>query len=335
MYRLFNLKRDGTQYDVTNLVSKISWEGDIYQTARQLNVDMIFSDDYYTPKYEVDLGSRLILKNDDIEIMDAFVFTVPKSHNNTISIDAYDGLIYLLKSKATKIVKNISVTQFIKSICEEFEITMGSIPEIPLIITQIFRDMTPYDMIIKALSEAAKRTESKYQVSMKEGKLVIIDRSINTPKWKIKTGSNLIHAALTQSIEEMQNKIVITGSNDQILAIKQKDELISQYGLLQGQYKEQCKSLTDAELIGERYLEEHGKVSKTLTIESIGIDDIRAGDAVIIEDERLGLNGIFNVTRDIHNVENGVHKMNLDLSYIDQEADTSEVINLEYRNRDY
>lgn len=330
MYKLYNLKRDGTQYDVTNLVSKISWEGDIFQTARQLNVDIVFSDDYYTPKYEVDLGSRLILKNDDLEIIDAYVFTVPKSHNNTISIDAYDALIYLLKSTATKIVNNMSVTQFIKSICEEFEISIGSIPEIPLVVTQIYRDMTPYDMMIKALSEAMKRTESKYQVCIIGGKLTIIDRTIDNPKWKIKTGSNLIHATLTESIEEMQNKIIITGDNDEILAVEQKDPLISQYGLLQGQYKEQCKSLADAKLIGKNYIKEYGKVTKTLTIECMGIDGIRAGDAVTIEDEKLKLNGKFQVTRDMHSIENGVHKMNLDLSYADQEEeDTNEVINLE------
>lgn len=330
MYKLYNIKRDGTQYDVTNLVSKISWEGDIYQTARKLNVDMIFSDDAYVPKHEVELGSRLVLKNENLEIIDAFVFTVPKSHDNIISIDAYDALIYLLKSTATKIVKNMSVTQLIQSLCKEYEIPIGTIPKIPYNMTQIYRNMTPYDMMIKALKEAEKRTSSKYQVCMIEGKLTVLDRADPRAKWKIKTGSNLIHATLTQSIEEMKNKIVITGHEDEILAVQPNDNLISQYGLLQGQYKEQCQSLADAENMAQEYLEEHGKVSKTLTIECMGIAEIRSGDAVVIEDEKLKINDEFYVIRDKHTLENGVHKMNLDLSCIQKtETDTSEVITFE------
>ena len=42
--RLNIIKADGTKYDITNAVTKISWQGDYKQSARKLAFSMVASD---------------------------------------------------------------------------------------------------------------------------------------------------------------------------------------------------------------------------------------------------------------------------------------------------
>jgi hypothetical protein len=318
MFKILNYLVDGTVNDITALMTSLKWNSDIRQAPQQLTVGMVYSNDAYTPRYQVRNGSVVVLLEGEKEILRGVVFKSPRNHKKTISITAYDHGIYLAKNKTTKILDSVSVKKFITSLCSEFGIPIGSIPEISLALTAIYRDMTLYDMIVSALTEVTKRTGEKYQVRMVQGKLNIIKKSDQVLSWRIALGENLVDAQYSESIENLKNKIVIRGENNQVLAIVEDQELIAAYGLLQEQFSEQADAAGDAQSLAKNYLTDLGTVLKEFSVNAIGIAQLRAGDAVQISDDFLEVSAVFYVDRVSHSFQNDSHTMNLTLNWTDE-----------------
>jgi hypothetical protein len=320
VFKVLNYLSDGTVNDITALMTSLAWSSDVRQAPQQMTVGLVFSNDVYTPRYQVRNGSVVVILEDEEEVLRGVVFKAPRNHSKTVSLTAYDHAIYMAKNKTTKILNGVSVKKFITSLCSEYGIPTGSIPELSLSLTAIYRDMTLYDMIVSALTEVTKRTGEKYQVRMIKGELNIIKKSDQVLSWRIALGENLIDAQYNESIENLKNRIVIRGDNNQVLATVEDQGLIAAYGLLQEQFTEQADA-GDAQTIASNYLADLGKVLQEFTVKAIGIAQLRAGDAVEIADEFLEASGVFYVDRVSHSYQNQSHTMSITLNWTNEVAE--------------
>lgn len=319
-YKLINVLNDGNQYDITSLVSSYRWGGDIKEAARHLEVSFAYTDDYFIKKYDVPLGSILIFYIDDIEIIRVVVFSLDKTTDKTLTVKGYDHAIYLLKNQTTKVLTKITASQFIRNICNEFGVPVGEIVDTGVPLTKIYRDKALYDQAISALTDTTTANGKKYIIKMKQGKLNTWEKAEQTIRWKIEDGVNLSQASYSESIEDMKNKIVITGEKDKVIATVQDDNLIKLYGIFTEQMS--YDNATDGEVnsYANNKLKELSPVKKEASISCIGINDVEAGVAVELENSLLGLFGTFYVDNDEHTIENQNHMMSLKLRLTDDVA---------------
>lgn len=322
-YAVYNVLQGGKTYEITPLVGTIRWGGDIRQAARRLEIDLAFGRDKYLPKYDVPLGSIILLKNNDTarEIIRAVVFDRTKNTDGDYQVSGYDHLIYLLQSKGTYIFRKMTADAIIRKLCADFLIPVGEIPSTGIILSKlILRDMTIYDMCLVALTETMKRNGKKYVLRMREGKLHIIEKAKQTVRWLIAEGSNLMHASYSENINDMKNRILIVGDKDQVLAKVEDANLIKQYGILQELKKEGNIKSAEAQTIAKNLLKELGRISREASITCLGLDDVEAGTAIEVRESLTGLIGTYYVDTDEHEVTNGQHTMTLKLNWTDEVA---------------
>lgn len=318
-YKIINILSTYDTFDITPLVSAIKWGGSIKEAARHLDVDMLFSDDYYIPKYVIPLGSVLILYDgNNTEIIRAINFG---NSSNFEAVRGYDQLIYFLKNQDTKIFSGMTATNIIKQLCSDFSVATGNIVETGIVLDKIYRDKTLYDMCIDALAETEAKSGKKYYMRMSKGKLDVLEKTTQTVFWKIESGVNLSAADYAESIEDMKNKIIIRGEEDQVLAQVQNDEMITLFGVLQEVESSSSKSISEAQDIARIKLQELGKVDRTVNVNNaLGINEVEAGTAISFRYDKLGFEGVFFVEEDEHIVSNGQHLMNLKLKLTDDVA---------------
>ncbi|MBF4693899.1 XkdQ/YqbQ family protein [Fusibacter ferrireducens] len=303
-------------FDISDLIQNLSWGGSINQVARKLTFQMIYGSDYYTPKFVVSNGDfiKLLDQNDQL-ILSGVIFSKETDRaGGTISVTVYDPLIYLTKNLTTKVAKKVAVTHFIKSLCDEFEIEIVRMPDISTTIDGIFRDVSVYDLIKKALVECSKLNDIQY-VMRYEGNGIAIDAlgtHVNT--MDLVSGEDEIYTLnISESMEELRNTVVIRGKGDGVLVTVKDDELIKKYGRMQHQSSEEKMTKAQSQIYATKLLKELGQETLELSIQMKGNTKIKAGDLVNFKDEELRLNQSFVIEEDNHSMNNSDYTMDLKL----------------------
>lgn len=313
-YVITNITQDGNQYDISQVVSTVSWGGDVREAARKLEMELAYGRDYFAPKYIPPLGSVIILKN-EAELFRGIVWEVSRGTQGTAHITCFDHAIYLTNNVSTYKFVSMTPEAIITKICGDFGINIGSLAPTGVNLAKlILRDHSLYDMAVVALTEATKRSGKKYHLIMREGKLNTEEKGKQVLRWLITEGQNLMEASRSESLENLRNRVVIVGDKDQVLADLKNDSLIQQYGMLQEYKRESNIQTSEAQVIAQNLLAELAKVSQSLEITTLGIDDVEAGKSVEIKETLTGITGQYYVLQDQHELKNGNHTMRLVLS---------------------
>lgn len=313
-YTLLNVTKDGAQLDISSIVPNYTWSGDVREAARKLELDLVYGRDSFSNKYIPPLGSIIILRS-EIELFRGIVWDVSKGTKGSAHTLCYDHAIYLTNNMSTYKFTNTSPEAMITKICGDFGISIGTLAPTGVTLSKlIVRDYTLYDMVVAALTEASKRNGKKYHLIMREGKLNTEEKGQQVLRWLITEGQNLIDASTSESLSDMRNRVVIVGDKDQVLADIKDDALIQQYGLLQEYKRESDITSGEAQTMARNLLKDLAKISQSLDISAIGIDDVIAGQSIEVQETLTGIVGQYYVLTDSHKYANGVHTMSLVLS---------------------
>lgn len=322
-YVIQNIIHGGTVYDITQLAGAVKWGGDIRTAARRLEVSLAFGLDYYLPKYDVPLGSLLLLKSESGEVLRGVVFDRRKSTGGGYSVIGFDHGIYLVNNRETYRFQQITPEAIIKKVCGDFNIPVGEIASTGVVLPKLIvreDSATLYDICLMALTEATKRNGKKYALRMREGKLQVIEKAKQTVRWLITEGQNLIEAEYSENINDMKNRVIILGDKDQVLAKIEDADLIKQYGILQELRREGNIKTGEAQVMAQNLLKDLGRISREASLTCLGLDDVEAGTAIELKESLTGLVGTFYVDTDEHTVTNGQHTMSLKLNWTDEVA---------------
>jgi len=318
-YSVIHVPRGGAAMDVSQLVSHIVWGGGIMEAARRLEIEIAYGDAAYIPRYEIQPGSVLLLRNDEREIIRGVVVSTDRGLSGTMTATSYEHSWYLLRSTATYRFSGMGADAITRRVCSDAGVPVGNLAAPGVTLPKlILRDTTLFDAIIIAYTEASKRTGKRYQVRMNEGQLNVVPKGGQRWRWVLSADTNISDAQLTESLENMFNRVIITNDSDQVLARVEDAGLITQYGLLQHSKQEGDVTAGEARTIAQTLLKQLGKLSRTSRLEVTGIDDVQAGDAVEVREPITGLSGIYYVESDEHTVEGGHHMMSLSLAWTDE-----------------
>lgn len=295
--------------DITEIVTSITWSGDYKQAARTLEFGIAVSpNDYYLPKITIKMGDMVQLFDDENnELFQGYVFFKEKSINsNEMKVTAYDGLIYLLKSKGTYNFKNMTPQAMTQKVCSDFGIPVGNLASgSPL--NRLFDAETIYNIIMTAYTIESNKSGKLYMPRMDKGKLNVIEKGSTITKFVLDAKTTIINSTYSESMENAINVVKIYDENGNY---KGQVTLDGIPGILQDIYK--TEKGQDAQVQARGMLR---GIERTAEIEAIGDVECITGNAVVIKEPYTGLNGLFYIDNDEHTFSNDQHTMRLGLSF--------------------
>ncbi len=314
-------------YDISAMAGNITLSSSLDTLGDQLGFEISYSTMYYYPKFSVNTGDKIKLKDDsDREIF--FGIVVSKTRNeNTQAFTCFDYAFYLNKSKTIKQFNGIRADTAIKSLLGEFDIPIGSVADMPAIIKKIYYDKEVSEVIKDIIEETTNTTGIKYVMEMNFGKFCILKDTELILNLKIKLADNLpmvdindtiSNPSKTASIEEMKNSIkVYAGSEEKVkvIAEEKRPNIITWYGLLQETKSLEDKDIAQARNIAQNMLKELARVKVNGSIEVLGHFDLRAGRILDINEPMTNLIGKYKIKSANHSIGT-IHTTNLELEEV-------------------
>lgn len=291
---------------------KVVWERK--NTAGKMTFQTILSS-----KYKIQEGNSVLMSLNGKKFFYGFVFTVKHSKDGGLDVTVYDQLRYL-KNKDTYVYKKKSTDALIRMIARDMGMNVGTLAETKCAVTRAEDNLTLFDIISNSLNETLMATGNTYTLYDDCGRLMLKKPT------SMKVTSCLIDAetaedySYSRSIDQdVYNQIKLEYQNEDSKKIKfyytRSKKNISKWGTLQ--YFEKIDYPKLAKIKGEVLLKLYNRVSKTINISgAFGNSKVRAGSLVpvLLDLGDAKVSSFLLVDKVTHMFDNGIHKMDLDLS---------------------
>ena len=268
---------------------------------------------------ECSAGGRKLFKG--------YIFTIERNREGETTYTAYDQLRYL-KANASYVFENMSLSQIIQQIAADFGLTVGTLTETGYIFPCLIKeDESCLDIIFDALSQTIIQTGKIFVFYDNAGSLTLVEARDLLTQTLIGDGSLAIDFTYKRDIDsDTYNRIKLARKNEQSgrtdVYIHEDTETIKKWGVLQ-YYSVINENLNEAQIdeMCGLYLKYYNRVLQTVTIEALGVPEIRAGSIVPI---RIGAVSDLAVSRLLlaekvtHRFEGGAHTMSIEVKSFEQ-----------------
>ena len=310
--------------DISDLVSKVTIQGDYTQGARRLDCSYMASSlDSNIPIAQIQEFNFMYFYQDNKLVFMGTIYEISKdSSNNLITFYAYDEGVRTLKTKATYNFVDKTVTEIVNIIVKEFNIPCESFIKSDIKITKIFLSQTLYDIFMSIYTIVSQNTGKKYMLEWTvEGKMRIVEKGIITLDVAFEEGYNLMSSSYTVNLDNIINRIAIYDEAYNYIKDVRDEESIKLYGIFQDAIKQ-----TNNTDVTEEAKSKLKGVERKCTLSGFGDYTCVTGRGVKIKDTYTGLVGLFYIDADTHTWENGIYSIDLELNFknIMNEMDKSE-----------
>lgn len=267
-------------------------------------------------------GDVVIFSVDGKRIFQGYVFTKVKDRWGIIEVTCYDQIRYL-KANASYSFYGMTAGQIIQQIAEDLQLTIGELQdtgyEIPSLIEE---NQSCIDIINEAINQTLLNTGVLYifyddsgSLALKSAESMISDTILGD--------KSLVtdYSYKTDIDKETYNSIKLVQPNESTgkvdVYIAQDSDNISRWGLLQlYQTVDGDQNAAQIKAQAEASLTYYNRRQRTLSIDSIGIIGLNAGQMILVRIENLGdinLNKYLLIDKVTHTFQNDLHTMSLDL----------------------
>ncbi len=308
--------------DITEYVSSISWGGSRSEVARKLELKVVNAplDDNITP-LTIDLADPVYLFEDDgvTELFRGFVTErEASSTQGVVTYVAYDLLFYTLKSKATYNFSSKTAETITTMVCNDMEIPVGSLASTGLTQKLIVQNVSIYEIIMQAYTQAYQQNGVSYRVTAKKGLLNVEEMGKIVCEIELTEDSNITSSQYKETLTNMVNKVRIYDGEGNQTGVVQEDADVKKYGIFQQVYtKEEGKDPTTTAKSMFKGVE------KTFTLNCVNHNGAVTGAGAVVRDSSTGLSGVVWIDADTHTWNNGVATMSLTVT-LKQMMDTKE-----------
>lgn len=313
----FLVVKDGTTYDMSELVEKVTWGGRKGSAARTLSVSLLDDDGWKHARSGIDVtkGNQCVFYWEGKELFRGIIMQQKQSEKKTMSIKAYDNGIYLANNKDTFNYTGKKASEIFVDVCSRFQIPYSSVVDTAYVIPELPKPKTTaYDAILDALSLTFKATGIRYYVMSAGGKLSLIRRRENLLQWVIETGANLESYDYSVSIEKIKTRIKLLSKEDAVVAEASNTEMEKLIGVFQDIDKpdDNMEEANITDMV-KAMLDEQSLPDKSLNISALGITDVISGVGVFVTIKPLGISKSFYIDEDTHTFVGNHHMMKLKL----------------------
>lgn len=305
--------QDGTFYEISELVTKISYEDRLNFGCSKLQ----FS--YLNDNLIIKNGNAVLFKYGSVDIFSGFVFRVEQDKGKEIAVTAYDRLRYC-KAKDTFNIKSDTVTTLVTRMCNYFDLPKGAITDTKYVLAPGVADGDPWmDIVYKAISETLVNTGRKYCLRDEFGSVALRDMEDLKLDLVLGDESFCYDYKYDKSIDDdfyNQIKIEVKGNKEREsqIIISKDDSSIKKYGLLQ--YFEKANENSNSSQVKSKanvLLNLYNREAETLSLECLGDTSVRAGSSFYAQISDISLNKRLIVNEVTHEFL-PVHTMSLEVS---------------------
>lgn len=296
--------------DITAYVSSMSWGGSRSEVARKLELTVVNAplDKNITP-LTIDLADPVYLFDADgkTELFRGFVVErEASSTQGVVTYVAYDLLFYTLKSKATYNFSAKTAETITTMVCEDMEIPVGSLASTGLNQKLIVQNVSIYDIIMQAYTQAYQQNGVSYRVTAKKGLLNVEEMGKVVCEIDLTDDSNITSSQYKETLANMVNKVLIYDGEGNPTGVVQNDADVKKYGVFQQVYT--AEEGKDPNTTAKSMF---NGVEKTFTLNCINCNEAVTGAGAIVKDSATGLSGMVWIDADTHTWANGVATMSL------------------------
>lgn len=308
--------------DITEYVSAMSWGGSRSEVARKLELKVVNAplDKNITP-LTIGLADPVYLFEDDgtTELFRGFVVErEASSTTGTVTYTAYDLLYYLIKSNATYNFSSKTAEAITQMVCDDMEIPVGNLASTGISQKLIVQNVSIYEIIMRAYTQAYQQNGVSYRVTAKKGYLNVEEMGKVVCEIELTEDSNITSSKYKETLANMVNKVRIYDGEGNPAGVVQNDADIKAYGIFQQVYtKEEGK---DPNTTAKSMFK---GVEKTFTLECVNCNGAVTGAGAVVRDSSTGLSGVVWIDADTHTWQNGVATMSLTVT-LKQMMDTKE-----------
>lgn len=306
-------------------VYKVMVDGEEIENAGNLawgdDIETIASEFSFVSPQNVSVGAKVVIINADTgkEVLRGILTDKSFDKNKLYQYSGFDYGFYLNKNEIIIQFNKVKIDTAIKQLCAKIGVPCGNICNINAYVTKIFKDNTVSDIILELLEMARKKTGAKYIFSCQCGKLEIVDTMAEcesiiklTDGQEINIADSLGNISYSESIQELKNSIQIVDSGEKslfVVASARDNKSISKYGLL-GQVESVDKDdKTSKSVIANNLLKDLNKITISIQVEMLGIDDLKKGSVLNFNYPDNGVIGNYYAKTTKHTVANKIHKI--------------------------
>lgn len=250
-----------------------------------------------------------------------WVFTKSKDRWDVIDVTCYDRMRYL-KASASYAFYDQTAGEIIKQIAQDFELDVSEIEDtgykIPSLIEE---EQTCMDIIAEAIQQTLLNTGKVY-VFFDDGKGLSLKEAGNMKSNVVIGDKSLLtdYTYKTNIDEQTYNSVKLARPNEETgradVFIAQDSKNIAQWGLLQ-LYQTVDGDVNDAQVQAQALtsLKYYNRRMRTLSVSSLGVVGLRAGQMVLMKVQGLGdinLDQFVLLEKVSHTFENDQHTMDFD-----------------------
>lgn len=309
--------KDGNMWEVSELVSDVSWKTSRIGKASSLDFTLIKDQNF-----KCNNGDVIRVKLGGHNVFYGYIFEISSGKDETVKIKAYDQMRYLMNNFAYTFSK-VTASEMVSVIAKDFGLSTGMLTDTKHKLSLNDENKKMMDIICDALARTLIATGEIFvfyddfgELTLRNVKDMIVDVVVGD-------GSLMYDFSAAQSIDQdTYNYIVIlqkiNNTKEKISYFEKDDANIAKWGRLQlfqvvdekmnsAQINEQLRTLKVLK----------NRETKTLKIDALGDIRIRAGCYIPITIKELGINQYFLVEECSHkNIEGPDHTMSLDLKVI-------------------
>jgi hypothetical protein len=311
--------KNGNVWDVSDLASNVSWKTSQIGKAGSLDFTYIKGGLYQDHAFLINNGDIVRVRKDGLNVFYGYVFKIDSGQDEDVKVTAYDQLRYLMAND-TYVFKNVTATEVIKRIAEDFSLKIGEFVDTGYAIPAMVEDGNKlFDIICKALDLTLIATGRNYIIYDDFGQLALRDVTSLTLDFSAGEDGLMTDYQFSRSIDsETYNRIKLVRDNKDT---KQRDVYIAQdsgniakWGKLQfyGKIDEDLNTAQINERLNQLLLLKN-REQKTLRLEEIGNIQVRAGCLIPVFIEALALSQYMLVSECAHNFDGEDHTMSLEM----------------------
>lgn len=318
------------------LCGGITLEGAVTAASRKLTFEVLRDQqDYYLSQIAtIRRGDAIALDDGSNEyVFYGVVWRVEEDDSSMRkTVTCYDNMKFLMASDViTNVWTGVTAIEVTQTVCEELGVTCGELPETSVKVNVNARDKNGYEAIMIAWTETKKSTGKVYYPRMVGHQFTVIEKGTKLTNHSLKyqpepLPGNLIRVQIEEDSEEAVTSLWNRNGAGTATESETDDALVDLLGYIVG-VNDVAQTTKDDDV------KEINDGSKTCRVEAIGDWAMQTGWSVSI-DSALKTEAQLYIESDVHYYENGIHTMELELSYensmdeienqeIEQQSDSS------------
>ena len=318
------------------LCGGITLEGAVTAASRKLTFEVLRDQqDYYLSQIAtIRRGDAIALDDGSNEyVFYGVVWRVEEDDSSMRkTVTCYDNMKFLMASDViTNVWTGVTAIEVTQTVCEELGVTCGELPETSVKVNVNARDKNGYEAIMIAWTETKKSTGKVYYPRMVGHRFTVIEKGTKLTNHSLKyqpepLPGNLIRVQIEEDSEEAVTSLWNRNGAGTATESETDDALVDLLGYIVG-VNDVAQTTKDDDV------KELNDGSKTCRVEAIGDWAMQTGWSVSI-DSALKTEAQLYIESDMHYYENGIHTMELELSYensmdeienqeIEQQSDSS------------